>query len=179
MKLFNKLFGYGESGRPSRSPGLDDGDHERAAAAKLLDFLAERHVLYREVNERCPRGVVRSARKIRSELRRRFEHLDPGSRLGRLVEHMRASIHDLLDSTCRDVSHPKTCDDCTISVRGCASELLQFRRTMGVEIQALCLQFKLIPPACLQGILPAEGRPAPTCGISPKLLGSGDQRISD
>jgi hypothetical protein len=174
MSVFGKLFGQEDVSRERHASHRSDRVHARGAAAKLLAFLEERHVLYKEMTEKCPRGVVRSARKIRSELRRRSAELESDSELARMMDRMRETALEFLDHACRGSSHPQTCDDCTISARGCAAELLELRRQMGQQIQALCSRFKLIPANCLKDILPTDGAAAPTCGISPTLLAPGD-----
>lgn len=170
MDFLNKLLGKKETTRRRSSSSRSASRDERKSAEQLLRFLEGRQVLYREMNEKCPRGVVRSARKIRSELRRICEQLAPDSELYPLTNNMRDAVREFLEAACQDRPHPKDCEDCTISNKGCARELLQLRRAVGAQIHALCMRFHLVPDARLQSILPTEDGHAPRCGISSKLL---------
>jgi hypothetical protein len=170
MSLLKKLFGKKTEAAGRRRSAHASEDSESEAAEDLLRFLELRLVLNKPITEKCPRGVVRSIRKTRGELRRLLQHWAAETTLHQLAAEMRAATREFLAATCQNQPHAQTCDDCTVSTQGCARELLQFRQKMGALIDQLCQDFNLVPDEGLRPILPtADGQPGPG-GISAILL---------
>jgi hypothetical protein len=171
MSIFKKLFGKKADAPRGRRSAQSSGDSESKAAEELLRFLEDRLVLNKKIHEKCPRGVVRSIRKTRGELRHLLNHSESGTKSHELATAMRAATHEFLAATCQNQAHAQTCDDCTVSANGCARELLEFRQKMGALIYQLCQHFHLVPDDGLRHILPTEDGKPGTGGISVILLG--------
>lgn len=169
--IFEKYFAKKRTDHPPHVLLKNREEREQKSSAELLAFLEDRQVLYKEINERCPRGIIRSVTKIRAELHRQLKHSAPDSELFGILSNMRESVQELLAAACRDCPDPKSCEDCAIFLMGCPRLLFTFRRQMGDQIHRLCSHYKLRPDDCLKDILPKPDGTHRTCGVFPKLLG--------